>query len=88
MKGKRIWVILTLLFVLTSFVGCIPKREDKQEISSVINSECEHEWVVVDWTLNYCGIYCPKCKFEITVTHKEWAKIQADMEYHAKEENK
>lgn len=89
-----------LICVLSCFIfglcGCGIKIGEEKSQPNEQQIRCEHEYVEIDWSVEYCvdgsntshDIYCPKCQWETTVSHKEWNKIQADMDYEEKDDKK
>lgn len=41
---------------------------------------CNHDWHDIHIDSKHL-IYCPKCKLEKRITHKEWLEMQIDKEY-------
>ena len=85
---KKIYIICIFAFGLF-LCGCAQCEEKPQPNEQQL--QCEHEYVEIDWNARAYSdgsgvsydIYCPKCKLEITVSSKEWKRIQADMNYKA-----
>ena len=85
MEGKNIVISIVIVLWLFVILSDILDFNFKIHFMTQEQKSCHHDWRDIHIDSKHL-IYCPKCKLEKRITHKEWLEMQIDKEY--QEENK
>lgn len=85
-ENLSIFITSIFILIILVFIAFMPTICNKFVLWSVnrdIDSDCKHDWYILDKTDTYYSLYCPICESDRLVNVGEWNKSMICDSYNA-----